>query len=111
MRRAELIELKFITQSRKRAEESGNTVEEVIKSNLTELTELVGGYDFAKVIEAYWNGYEQSDEQLRSNALRWLRAEYSTKTDAKKDLGVRTIISDMSFYDSLKLMSLFPFTY
>ena len=98
---------KFITQSRKRAEESGNTVEEVIKSNLTELTELVGGYDFAKVIEAYWNGYEQSDEQLRSNALRWLRAEYSTKTDAKKDLGVRTIISDMSFYDSLKLMSLF----
>jgi hypothetical protein len=39
--------------------------------------------------------------------VRWLRAEYSTKTDAKRDLGVRTIISDASFYDSLKLMSLF----
>ncbi len=44
---------------------------------------------------------------MKANAIRWLRAEYATKTDARKDLGVRTIISDSSFYDSLKLMSLF----
>ena len=71
------------------------------------LSELVGGYDFAKVIEAYWRGHEYDDEQLKANAIRWLRAEYSTKTDARKDLDVRTIISDATFYDSLKLMSLF----
>jgi hypothetical protein len=33
--------------------------------------------------------------------------ESTTKTDARNDLDVRTIISDASFYDSLKLMSLF----
>ena len=71
------------------------------------MTELVGGYDFAKVIEAYWQGHEEGNDELKVNAIRWLRAEYSTKTDAKRDLGVRTIISDASFYDSLKIMSLF----
>lgn len=98
---------RFITQARQEADANGRAVPEVIQERLSELTELVGGYDFAKVIEAYWNGHEADNEQLKSDAIRWLRAEYSTKTDAKKDLGVRTIISDASFYDSLKLLSLF----
>ncbi len=51
--------------------------------------------------------HEQDNDTLKSNAIRWLRAEYSTKTDARHDLGVRTIIADNSFYDALKLMSLF----
>ncbi len=71
------------------------------------LSDMVGGYDFAKVIDAFWRGHEQDNETLKSNAIRWLRGEYTTKTDARHDLDVRTIISDASFYDSLKLMSLF----
>lgn len=98
---------KFITLARQEADQSDADVTGVIKERLSGLTELVGGYDFAKVIEAYWIGHEQGDEALKSNAIRWLRAEYSTKTDARRDLDVRTIISDASFYDSLKLMSLF----
>lgn len=98
---------KFITQARKEADALGSGVTVVIHDKLAELTEMVGGYDFAKVIEAYWNGHEQGNDTLKSNAIRWLRAEYSTKTDARHDLGVRTIISDNSFYDALKLMSLF----
>ncbi|ROR99939.1 P-loop uncharacterized protein DUF2791 [Sinobacterium caligoides] len=98
---------RFITQARQEADAKGIEVPTVIHERLSELTELVGGYDFAKVIEAYWNGHESDNEQLKVNAVRWLRAEYSTKTDAKKDLGIRTIISDASFYDSLKLLSLF----
>ncbi len=98
---------RFITQARQEAEAKGVEVPTVIHERLSELTELVGGYDFAKVIEAYWSGHETDNEQLKANAVRWLRAEYSTKTDAKKDLGIRTIISDASFYDSLKLLSLF----
>ncbi len=76
-------------------------------SDCLHLSELVGGYDFAKVIEAYWNGHEQDNEVLKSNAIRWLRAEYTTKMDARRDLDIKTIISDSSFYDVLKLMSLF----
>lgn len=98
---------RFVTLARQDADDSGKDVSSVIHQKLAELSELVGGYDFAKVIDAYWRGYENDDEQLKSNAIRWLRAEYTTKTDAKKELDVRTIISDSSFYDSLKLMSLF----
>lgn len=98
---------KFITLARQEADQSGVDVAEAIQSRLHSLSELVGGYDFAKVIEAYWTGHENHDEHLKSNAIRWLRAEYTTKTDARNDLGVRTIISDDHFYDALKLMSLF----
>jgi hypothetical protein len=98
---------RFVTQARKEADEKNTDVSTVIHQKLASLSELVGGYDFAKVIDAYWNGYEQDNDELKSNAIRWLRAEYTTKTDARRDLDVRTIISDNSFYDALKLMSLF----
>ncbi len=98
---------KFITKAMQEADSSSQDVADVIQARLKELTDQVGGYDFAKVIECYWQGHEQDNDELKSNAIRWLRAEYTTKTDARKDLGVRTIISDTSFYDSLKLMSLF----
>ncbi|MCG2838176.1 ATP-binding protein [Photobacterium sp. WH77] len=98
---------KFITEARKEADTTGKSINTVIHEKLSSLSDLVGGYDFAKVIEAYWIGHEQDDDTKKANAIKWLRAEYSTKTDARKDLGVRTIISDTSFYDALKLMSLF----
>ena len=40
-------------------------------------------------------------------ALRWLRAEYNTKTEANRDLGVRSIIVDYNIYDYLKVMASF----
>lgn len=40
-------------------------------------------------------------------AVRWLRAEYSTTTEARAALGVRSIIDDAGFYDSLKLLAAF----
>lgn len=97
----------FISISRQEADELGVPTNDVIRNKLSKLTELVGGYDFAKVIENYWNGYENNDDSLKANAIRWLRGEYETKTDARRDLGVRSIINDAAFYDSLKLLSLF----
>ncbi len=97
---------KFVTLARQQSDQSGEPVESVIQSRLASLSDYVGGYDFAKVIEAYWRGYETDDDVMKSNAIRWLRAEFATKTDARQALGVRTIISDASFYDNLKLMSL-----
>ena len=97
---------RFVNVARQEAEKKGLSVSSVIQDRLSSLRDHVGGYDFAKVIEAYWDGHENGNDELMSNALRWLRAEYSTKTDARNALGVRTIISDTSFYDSLKLMSL-----
>ena len=68
---------------------------------------MVGGYDFSEVISAYWRGHDTGDEELKTNAVRWLRGEYSTRTDARSALGVRTIIDDENIYDHLKLFSRF----
>lgn len=79
----------------------------VIQEKLHQLSELVGGYDFAEIVAAYWRGHDSGNEQLKSDAVRWLRAEFSTRTDARNALGVRTIIDDENFYDHLKLMGRF----
>jgi hypothetical protein len=71
------------------------------------LQDLVSGYDFAAVVGKYHHGYLKQDERLQSAALRWLRAEYATKTEARQDLGVRSIIDDDSVYDYLKLFAKF----
>ncbi|ASQ91318.1 ATP-binding protein [Prosthecochloris sp. GSB1] len=98
---------RFITEARKQADTTGQPVSDVIEKQLNHLSELVGGYDFAKVIGAYWEGYEQDNEQLKTDAVRWLRGEITTKTDARNSLGVRTIVDDANVYDHLKLLSLF----
>ena len=98
---------KFITVQRTEAEKQGKDVEVLIKEKLSSLSELVGGYDFAKVIAAYWRGYNEDNEELKAAAVRYLRGEYSTRTEARNDLDVRTIIDDSSVYDHLKLLARF----
>ena len=72
-----------------------------ILKTINELTD-VGGYDFATVIMKYYEGYIKQDDQLRRNALKWLKGEYRTKTEARQDLGIREIITDTNYYDMLK---------
>lgn len=98
---------KFIATAKAEAKEAGQSTETVIRRKLEHLTELVNGYDFADVIAAYYRGFEESNEQLKSDAVRWLRGEFTTKTDAKTALGVRTYVDDAAVYDQLKLMARF----
>ena len=98
---------RFVTQAMDQAKKDDTSPSRVIKARLEELQELVGGYDFATVVEKYWRGYDTDDDALKANAVRWMRGEYSTKTEARADLGVRTIVDDDSFYDQLKLLSRF----
>lgn len=98
---------RFVSEALKMARDRSVSPESIIREKLEHLTEMVGGYDFAEVIAAYWKGHDTGDEALKSNALRWLRGEFSTKTDARQALGVRTIIDDSNFYNMLKLMSRF----
>lgn len=98
---------KFVATAKSEAKAQGKPTEDVIRKKLEELTELVNGYDFADVIAAYCRGFEEGNEQLKSDAIRWLRGEFSTKTDARAALGVRNIVDDASVYDQLKLMARF----
>lgn len=98
---------KFIGTAVAEGKSSGKSPESVIRAKLEQLTELVNGYDFADVIAAYCKGHEDGNEQLKADAVRWLRGEFSTRTDAKNALGVRSIVDDAAFYDQLKLMARF----
>ena len=98
---------RFASQAVRTAKSSGREPVEVIRETLSHLQELTGGYDFAEVIARYWEGFDTGNEKLCSAALRWLRAEYSTKTEARMALGVRTIINDANIYDQLKLLASF----
>lgn len=98
---------RFISEILKEAKARCTNPEILIHERLAKLSEMVGGYDFAHVIAAYWKGHDTGNEQLKSDAIRWLRGEFSTKTEARSALGVRVIIDDASFYDHLKLMAFF----
>ncbi len=78
-----------------------------IRQQLRPLQELVSGFDFATAIGRYVEGFQTHRDDLMGCALRWLRAEYRTKTEARQDLGVRSIIDDGQFYDYLKLFAAF----
>ena len=98
---------RFVTGALSEANATGDRPDDAIAVRLAALSELTGGYDFAAVVEAYWRGYDSGDERLRTNAVRWLRGELTSRVDARAALGVRTIVDDTTVYDHLKLMAHF----
>jgi len=101
---------RWISDLDQRLKKEGRSNEEILQQipqELKCLQDFVSGYDFATVLGKYFEGYQKNDDQLMSSAIRWLSGEYSTKTEARQDLGVRTIIEDEMIYDYLKLWGRF----
>lgn len=84
-----------------RDEKYFNLIQDNIMQTVNEVTET-GGFDFGVVVIKYYEGYIKNDEFLRRSALKWLKGEYRTKTEARQDLGVREIVNDLNYYDMLK---------
>lgn len=82
-------------------------VSERIADVLAELCEMTYGFAFSIVLDCYWRGMKTGNEELKQSALRWLRGEFNTKTEAKRHLPVDCIIDDQSWYEFLKLFALF----
>lgn len=82
-------------------------VSERIGDILAELSEMSYGFAFGAVIDSYWRGMKTGNDLLKQSALRWLRGEFATKTEAKQCLPVDCIIDDQSWYEFLKLFALF----
>lgn len=88
----------------------GTTPDEVHKqviARLSPLHELPGGFDFATVLAKFYEAHVSRDDRTCENALRWLRAEYTSVDEAHADLGVRSIIDDDSLLRAIKLLSVF----
>jgi hypothetical protein len=98
---------RFLTDAVRQAEAARVSVDKVIESKLAPLQDEVGGYDYTVVLKSYLRGSEKGDDDLKNGALRWIRGEFSTKTEARTVLPVRNIIDDGSVYDSLKLLATF----
>jgi hypothetical protein len=84
-----------------RSEKNAARVKGNIMKTLDKITD-VGGFDFGLVVLKYFEGYMNHDDLLCKHAVKWLRGEYTTKTEARQDLGVRNIIEENSYYDMLK---------
>ena len=100
----------WISNIQHEVKSNGGDDEEVKKriyDDLKDLQDHVGGFEFAEVLAQYYEGFATGNDHQQGSALRWLRAEFNNKTEANQELGVRRIISDDNFYDSLKLMAAF----
>ncbi len=98
---------RFVTTALADARERGVAPDAAIRERLASLAEMTNGYDFADVIAAYWRGHDAGNETLKGDAVRWLRGEFATRSEARAALGVRTIVDDATVYDQLKLLARF----
>ena len=71
------------------------------------LRELVHGFEFSRLLSAYYHAYLDGDDEMKAKVSRWFRGEYTLKKEAKEELGVNIIISDDDWYDYLKLFAVF----
>lgn len=82
-------------------------VEQKIFTVIHSMQDLVHGFDFAKLLTMYYRSFIDGDDDLKGKVLKWFRGEYTTKTEARQDLGVSVIITDEDWYDYLKLFAFF----
>jgi len=82
-------------------------VRQQISKLMDSLAELPNGYNFGIALHKYWQGIHNEDEEMKQSALRWLRAEYPNKTEARNTIGISTIIEDQTWYDFTKILALF----
>lgn len=98
---------KWISEVVREVGDDAAAVEEAIVAKLRPLKELVSGFELHSLLSKYFQAYQRGDDATQQSVIRWLRAEYDTKTEARQDLGVRNIIDDRDFYDYLKLFAAF----
>ena len=67
-----------------------------------------GGFDFAKALHCFYEGTVSGDDELREDALRWLRGEFEGKVQAKNSrVKLNSVISDQNWFEFLKLYAVF----
>ncbi len=82
-------------------------VEKKIFEVISALNEMVHGFDFAKLLTIYYRSYAEGNDENKAKVVKWFRGEYSTKTEAKSELGVNIIITDDDWYEYIKLFAVF----
>lgn len=87
--------------------EFGKAVEKKIYTVMNALSEMVHGFDFAKLLTVYYRACIDGNDEDKAKVAKWFRGEYATKTEAKSELGVNIIITDDDWYEYIKLFAAF----
>ena len=82
-------------------------VDKKIVAVTSAVSELVHGFEFARLLSLYYHAYIDGDDETKGKVVRWFRGEYALKREAKEELGVNIIITDDDWYDYLKLFAVF----
>lgn len=82
-------------------------VEKKISAVIYSLSEMVHGFDFARLLTVYYKAHLSGDDEAKGKVLKWFRGEYATKTEARQELGVGIVITDDDWYEYLKLFACF----
>ena len=82
-------------------------VRKAIGNVVTSLSDMVNGFDFTRLLTLYYSAAAEGDDETKAKVIKWFRGEYSTKTEAKNELGVNIIITDANWYEHLKLFAQF----
>ena len=82
-------------------------VDRKIQEVTSSISELVHGFEFARLLTAYYHAYIYGNDELKAKVTRWFRGEYALKKEAKDDLGINIIITDDNWYEYIKLFSAF----
>ncbi len=82
-------------------------VDKKIYAVTASLRELVHGFEFARLVSIYYHAYLAGDDETKVKVIRWFRAEYNLKKEAKEELGVNLVITDDDWYEYLKLFATF----
>ena len=71
------------------------------------VSEMVHGFEFGRLLSAYYRAYVTDDDETKAKVVRWFRGEYATKKEAREALGVGMIITDDDWYEHIKLFATF----
>jgi hypothetical protein len=82
-------------------------VEQGLFETVSGMEDHAHGYDFAAAVSVYYRAFIRGEDEKRRAALRWLRGEYATKTEARAFLPVGEIITDENWYEYIKLLAAF----
>ena len=82
-------------------------VDQKIYQVTSAVSELVHGFEFARLLSLYYHAYVDGDDDTKGKVVRWFRGEYALKREAKEELGVNIIITDDDWYDYLKIFAVF----
>ena len=82
-------------------------VEKKIFEVINSLSEMVHGFDFAKLLTIYYHASVSGSDEEKAKVVQWFRGEYVTKSEAKSQLGINIIITDDDWYEYIKLFAMF----